>query len=754
MRQGPILAESRERQDDRSTRELPLWEKDPAPGDATPPWPRQDTLRPDDWRTVLQGARSVVAACTTLHPAWMREALGWSSQTAQCRTYLFGPEPWVSAPELQSLVKAGGARLLTRLGAEPPADFLVADGERGWLVLGAPGQPRRWLLPLGPALAHDLHELFVHLFWHQARRESGPEGRFRECPPSPFPAPGEAGPALTRGQLLSRAEPPVPLLPDAELAVEPRRLPVEGTPRLLLTPPTSDDFTRLRERVGQGTALAWFDRGLPRLALTRRRMVMELGEGPSRLRLEFEAEEAIRIKHLLELGASAGAWRFHAARALGAVRGPVRLEGSAAEQRVHDTLPVDLGDVGAAELLALDDARPTSWREPPALTRCVHYRWRVVPPQAPPGARAAKLLTEWEQLDAHIEARANSAVGVLEKQEQEEGKRGLLARLTGLVSRWKDVNSRRKRLRHALDEVREQPLSRRPDDAARLVTLLEDQEKELLALDRFCAEQEAQEELRLAEEAQRAAHAREVERARLEHARLAPELEAHQTRLQEARDALPALEERWRARSEEVLRAAHAARTARAREQLDACQARLEEHTGRRGELQAALDALPKKEKKEIERRKKELYALDKDLKRLSSEKETHRRAAEAPFQPGAERPGPDEALARLEEQLEASRRDVTALEREAARRQAALDALARAADAAFHFQPPTLSARPGHKAAAHKPVVIPREPLPEVGELLEHGERRYLAVRTWEEAARAKADAQRLGARLVAPTR
>ncbi len=71
-----------------------------------------------------------------------------------------------------------------------------------------------------------------------------------------------------------------------------------------------------------------------------------------------------------------------------------------------------------------------------------------------------------------------------------------------------------------------------------------------------------------------------------------------------------------------------------------------------------------------------------------------------------------------------------------------------------FRFQPPVRPAAPKRKDAPPKPVPLPGEPLPEVGELLEHGERRYLAVRTWEEASRAKDEADRLGAKLVAVER
>ena len=754
MLRGPIQAQPKERLDDRSANAFPLWEKEtPSGPPAELPWRPLDSLAPAEWQAILGGARSVVVACTSLHPKWMEEVVAWSSRTARLRTYLLGPETWGSSAALQALLKGGASHLLARLGSEPPADWIVADGERGWLVLGAPGAERRWVLPLGPALARSLHEAFVHLFWHQARSESMAGGRFGACLPAPFPPP--AGPVLSlvRGQLAARTELGEPLLPDAELLVEPKGGRDFGTPRLLLTPPGPDSVARLAGLAGHGVEVAWFDAGLPQLALTRRRMVVELGEGPHRLRLEFEAEEAIRMKNVLELRARNGAWRFHPARALREVRGPVWLEGAALEQPVHDELSIDLGDVRAAELLALAAVAPADWQEPQGLARRIRYRWRAVPPQPPSGARRAELLRKWEQLDTHVDSRANDAVAHLEKIEREERERGLLSRLVRLLPLWNDVGSRRKRLRRALDEIREQPLSRRSSEARRLLDSLEAQEKELAELEHYCREAEEQEELRVAEEEQRAQHARQVEEARQRHARLLSELEAFRARLQEKRDGLPALDGRIQARTEEVARAAYEARTQQARDKLAACQARLEDQERRRGELQAALDGLaegtPKEERKRL---KTELHKQEEALKRGRTEEEEQRRIAGTPFRPEAERPGQDEELARLVAQSRALRGEVVALEQEEKRREAELAACAKEVDVPFRFQPPHRRAEPGRKQeVARKPVAIPDEPPPELGELLEHAGRRYLAVRTWEQASRAKADADRLGAVLVA---
>jgi hypothetical protein len=752
-RRGPIQAELRERLDDRSGQTLALWERDSTPTSAgEPPWRHVDALAPAEWQKVLQGARSVVVACTSRHPPWMREAIAWSSQKARLRTYLLGPERWVSSPELQTLVKQGAPRLLTRLGAEPPADWIVADGERGWLVLGAPGEARRWVLGLDPGLARSLHETFVHLFWHQSRHESAPGGRFRDSLPAPFPGPSEAVRPLARGQLVLRPRQAEPLLADAECVVEPLAAPVQGTPHLLMSPPGRGDFPRLAGHVDQGTQVAWLDAALPRLALTRRRMVVELGEGPDRLRLEFEASDAIQMMNALETWAGPGAWRFHPARALRDVRGPVWLEGKAEAQPVQDELTVEQGEVPVADLFALDTGAPAKWQEPPALARRVRYRWKTLPPLLPKGAQSAKLVREWEQLDSHVENRARTVAESLERMEREEGERGLLARLTGLVQSWKNVGSRRKRLRLALDEVREQPLSKRPAEAARLVASLEAQEKELTELARFCQEQEEQEELRLAEEAQQAQHTHRVEEARRRREGLETEHGGLRTQSTEKRKALLGMEDAYQALTERAARAEHDARVEQARQQLAEGQARLDVETQRRQELQSVLETLAQNaSKQERKRRKAELHEQEDALKRLQSGLDQYRLQADSPFRPGTLPVGTDPERNRVEAQLQSLRKEIAALENEEQRTQKEIDARAKEEAEPFVFRPPPRPARAGRKQAPTPgPVLIPKEPLPGRGVLWEHGGRRYLVVSTWEDAEGARADAVRLEAQLV----
>jgi hypothetical protein len=482
-------------------------------------------------------------------------------------------------------------------------------------------------------------------------------------------------------------------------------------------------------------------------------MVLELAEGPNRLHLDFEAQDAIRMMNMLELRARNGAWRFYPARALRDVRGPVWLEGATAEQQVHEQLDIDLGRILAPELLALEAVTPMEWREPGDLGRRIRYQWKVVPPSPPPGARPAELSRRWEQLDTHAEGRANTTLTRLEAMEQEERDRGLLARLAGLLPRWSDVTARRKRLRHALDEIREQPLSRRPSEASRLMSLLEAQEKELGELERFCRDAEEQEELRVSEEQQRSRHAEQVQEARLKHERLASELEQLHSQLAEKQAELSSTEAEVTARNDQLARATHEARKNKALEQLAETQKKLQQHEQLRSKAQEAQVLLPEgTSKEERKRQKAELHKVEETLKRLQSEEKKYQRDAEAPFQMEAERVEPDAGLKALTARRHTLSQELTKLAQQETQRKAELEACAKQLDTPFRFQPPQTPVKPGRKqAAVPKQVPIPEEPLPELGQLLEHAGQRYLTVSTWEQATRAKADADRLEAILVA---
>ncbi|WNG59322.1 hypothetical protein F0U59_34840 [Archangium gephyra] len=756
----PIVPLEQEQVDDLSAKTLTLWERDASPAAGAPalPWVPLDQLSPESWQARLHGATSLIVVCTSRRPPVADEVVAWASQHEGIRTYVRGPEAWAASPVAQALLKRGGRGALVRLGAEPPGDWIVVDqGRTGWLWVGGPSGALRWAIPLDAPQARSLFEASVHLFWHHATREALPDEkgmlRFGPCLPSPVPPPGGARFPLACGVLEPGGPSRGPLLANAEVVVEPGGEPIEGTPRLLVTPPSTEGFERLSALATSGVDIVWFERQLPRLALTRNRMALALEEGAHRLRLEFEAPDAIRMLRAMEQCAAQGAWRFHPKRALRDVRGVVRLAASQEERRVHDEVPVNLGDVQAQELMSMNEVRPASWPEPGELSRRIRYQWRVVPPRAPTGARQAELCRQWEQLDDYVRDRVARLRARLEKLEREEADEGLLTRLANLVSRWGEVRNRRKRLRQALDEITEQPLSKRPEEAPALVEKLTAQEVAVEAFEKDCRTTIEEEERRLEEEAQRRKYDLRLEEARAEREKLQSERAGLLRELGDKRDSLESLAEERRALGMEIARTGHDARVQRAQSRLAELGTELpqvdEQLAALEEKLRTAGDSANKDERKGWSR---ERHSLEEKRTRLKAEEARHRQAAEAGFVPEEVRIESlsDARLTELAAREKALRAEVASLEKRVPDIEARLEARGRTLDTPFQFQPSPRQTQAPRKEGTPRPPPIPNEPLPEMGALLEHGGKRYLSVSSWPQAERALAAAQRLRAQLV----
>ncbi len=88
----------------------------------------------------------------------------------------------------------------------------------------------------------------------------------------------------------------------------------------------------------------------------------------------------------------------------------------------------------------------------------------------------------------------------------------------------------------------------------------------------------------------------------------------------------------------------------------------------------------------------------------------------------------------------------------EAAEKRQKIEKLGRVASEEFRFKkPPRLATPATSEVDSHPP--IPSEAPPEIGELYEHGEKRFLAIRTWEQLRPAQSVARRLRAEPVVAT-
>jgi hypothetical protein len=156
VRTGPIQAEPRSREVDRSTVALTLWEE--AVGATVDlPWRSSSSLTAPDIASLLANASTAVVVAGS-HPsstALIEHTL--ATAPAACRIYLYGSRAVEKDAGLRKKLGALAQRVLPRLGFDSPADWIVIDGGRtGLLLLGPDGAERRWLVPVDGPIARSL----------------------------------------------------------------------------------------------------------------------------------------------------------------------------------------------------------------------------------------------------------------------------------------------------------------------------------------------------------------------------------------------------------------------------------------------------------------------------------------------------------------------------------------------------------------------------------------------------------------------
>jgi hypothetical protein len=725
VRSGPIRPEVRTSDVDRRGISYALWEQ-LSGASLDLPWAAAATLGAPDVAPLLCNARTAVlvagrggAAATLLEHAL-------ANVTPSCHFYIYGSRTWETDARIRPKLESMAERALPRLGFEAPADWLVVDGGRAaLLLLGPAGDQRRWILPLDGPLARTLYEASRVLFWFHATREGLPDGAgtyaFRTPLPAPFPPPGNDI-ALASGRLVIDGN-----LPDAVVDAEIRLVKngaVPGRTGIVFLPPNAKDFSTPMRLAGGMTRTVWIDTGLPQTTISRERLVIDLVEAPVHLQLEWPRKDAIDIYHRLSKSAQKPEWQFHAQRRLADVTGPVLLEGAGQTADVKDYEVIEAPDVFAS-LETFDHTQPDLLPEPPPLARRVTYKWTVFPKTLPAGAREAELVRHWRTVDEWARRQVDTLRQALVNMEGEE--RGLRDRLRAWLSGHDELRQRRSRLRELLEELGEAPPSQHSEEAADLVRRIADAGHETREIieQAHIARQKAEESA--AEAAQRTEWEVRTHRK-------AEELAAKRAELGplEAREAAIASElEAAEAKLDSALGARREARKLTLEEERDRTSADL---NAARYEREAQTGAR-KKQRKELARKVSE---LEQRVARVNQEIDSVRS-----WSP----PAPD----LVDERGAASRARIA--------RDGAREATKTLASEIRHLESlavePFVFKAPAHPAAPALPEdsaapSVPDEALAELGELFEHGGKRYLAVKTWEQVQRAVPVAHRLDAELV----
>lgn len=724
---GPIKPLHRTLPIDRSDISHMLWERHPKPNALELPWPSASAFTGGDVRDLLASASTLVVASSA--PALYQHVL--AALRPGMRAYAYGAAGMEIDRALLPALSRAPERMAVRLGHALPADWIVVDGGRtGVLLVGPPDAVRRWAIPLEAMQARSLFEAFRVLFWFNSRREGLPDatGTFSFGPPlaSPYRDPGKDV-SLPAGRLVIDRPLPDPV-PDAEFRIVPDGS-TPGRAATLLTPPNTRTFDAAARIAAARTRLVWTETGLPRTSITRHRLVMDLVAGPIGLQIEWETGTAIDVFHRVNKACEAPEWTFHDQRRLRDVAGLVLLAGASAPAPVTPDERINLPDL-RAPLATLETATPTELHPPSPLARSLVYAWRTVPEAVPAGAGKALIIRQWTALDEWASRSVAILRARLASMEGEEG--SFLARLKGFIRGHNAVQQERMRIKDALAELGEQPPSQR-SDARDVVDRLAAEAGKLHGLlkQAHAAHQKAEDDAE--ERAQREAWQGRVRQATAD--------------LAVSRTALVELEARATAADAE-LRDAEAAVLQRTAELRAARLTRLTEASDQEGtalaETQAQLKALDTRHRGKAP--KDERKPLTAQIARLEPLLAASRRDIAAI---DTWRPATSELTA-VNSRLKAAREGHAALRKPRATLMSELERIERATKEDFAYRPAARLPTTSLPEVAPAPT-IPAEAPPELGELFEHQDQRFLAVRTWEQWPRASRVAERLRAELVA---
>lgn len=712
---------------DRSATSYPLWEEEPKTNPVELPWSPAGQFGADSVRDLLASARTVVIAGSN---AALVDAV-IANLRPEMRAYWYGSATAESDRTVVTRLSSTCDRIVARLGFELPADWIVVDeGRAGVLLIGNAGEPRRWAIPLETSLASSLFLAFRTLFWFHSRREGLPDAArnfaFRQPLPSPFADPGPDI-ALAAGRLVFGKLLPDPV-PDAEIRIVPEGS-APGRAGLVVLRPTPGSFGTARSLVAAGTRVVWTDTGLPKATISRHRFVLDLVQDPIGIQLEWGTGTAVDVLHRVEKACSAPSRSFHLNRSLRDISGRVLLEGANQAASVQAEQRIDLPDV-LASLESFEQVKPTTLPTPDPLSRRVTYNWRAVPATVPPAAGKAEIVRRWTAVDEW----AARSISVLQQRliGMEGEERTILDRVKSFLRGQDAVQRERARLRAELTEIAEQPLSQHADAgtaAAQLTTA---------ALAVAALIQQAQLARQEAEDKADETQQRTAWETRVASAKASVEGRRNELTVLEARENTAAATVQS---AEEALAArAHALKAERTNSittalanderQLDKLRAELAELDSQHG------GAAPKEKRKpfnvEIERVNQQIATAKRDLA-----------APDRWVPPASSTAGESVAVRTAKDAREAARK---------ARSSAAdgLPALEQAAREAFAFRKGPSQPQASAPDIGAAPS-IPKEAPPELGELFEYQSQRYLAVKTWEQFAKAGRVALRLNAELVA---
>lgn len=346
------------------------------------------------------------------------------------RVYALAPSWW----EPTAVALKGCPRVLVRRVDEVPVSAVhTMHGARVWMGSTLDGATP-WNLRLDDEQAAALRQLFLRAFWHDAIDEawSGANPpRMRAAAARPFDVPSPSADAVVR--LVEASTTLEVTRPEQRVHLD-GGTPPDARLRRLWIPPSGAHHPKLARLVREGTTIVWDDLGLPDLATDGRSGAILLPGARDRLRIELSPPQAAELAARLD---EPTAWAFGIDLRLGdhASKGTALwIDGAETARAIEPEQVIDLADIVVPELRDMDGALPKAWPPAHPLSLTARYRFTVCPPRVPAKAKEDPLLGRWRQVDEHWASRVQALEQALAAADDHRGQlASTFSRLVGAL---------------------------------------------------------------------------------------------------------------------------------------------------------------------------------------------------------------------------------------------------------------------------------------------------------------------------------
>ena len=345
-------------------------------------------------------------------------------QASSARIYLYAEQKLERF--ISQLQKQHTLNILVRLGARPPADWIVFEqGNDAFLIAGQTDSERSFGIFTQQDISVSLFQSFYFLFWFTACQEAfgDQQGQldFGAPLPAPFPPPADLKATDLRAgrlQLMLQFTPirqtEIVVVPELSSGLRARKI-VAPPLRKWSSPQPAPLQKEIPVTLSQaGSELVWFQHKLPQISLSYERCVLDLNGSAISLRLEWGKAQAIQLHHCLSAACSRPDWKFYPVHQLGKIKDDILIPGRTKIQHVRPQESIQLDNwESPVSLPYTPPARILP--SPPALTIRTTYRWTESPESLPARASKDPIYKDWREIDEWARTNLNTIASTLSR---------------------------------------------------------------------------------------------------------------------------------------------------------------------------------------------------------------------------------------------------------------------------------------------------------------------------------------------------